>query len=303
MPINASPEYVNAESEYYNASTDEEKVLALENMIKTMPTHKGAENLRKNLRTRYKKFKQDLAKSKKAGKGKKGIKKADMQVVIVGLTNSGKSSILKSLTNAKPRIASYGFTTKKSEIGTLNYEGCPIQIIDLPPIASKYFDKSLVNSADTLILVIEKIEEIKTIKEVITKLNKKAKEIIVFNKIDSYDNKTKRKISETLKSKKYNFVITSTETNEGIDDLKKKILESFNILRIYTRKPGKKQDSVPVIMKPNSNIKDVAEKILHGYSKKVKYAKITGPSSKFSNQRVGLKHNVKDRDVVEFFTD
>ena len=123
MPINASPEYVNAESEYYNASTDEEKVLALENMLKTMPTHKGAENLRKNLRTRYKKFKQDLAKSKKAGKGKKGIKKADMQVVIVGLTNSGKSSILKSLTNAKPRIASYGFTTKKSEIGTLNYEG------------------------------------------------------------------------------------------------------------------------------------------------------------------------------------
>ena len=56
-------------------------------------------------------------------------------------------------------------------------------------------------------------------------------------------------------------------------------------------------------MKPNSNIKDVAEKILHGYSKKVKYAKITGPSSKFSNQRVGLKHKVKDRDVVEFFTD
>ena len=56
MPINASPEYVNAESEYYNASTDEEKVLALEKMLKTMPTHKGAENLRKNLRTRYKKF-------------------------------------------------------------------------------------------------------------------------------------------------------------------------------------------------------------------------------------------------------
>ena len=58
-----------------------------------------------------------------------------------------------------------------------------------------------------------------------------------------------------------------------------------------------------MIMKPNSNIKQVAEKILHGYSKKVKYAKITGPSSKFSNQKVGLKHKVKDRDVVEFITD
>jgi len=303
MPINASPEYVNAESEYYEASTDEERLRALEQMLKTMPTHKGAENLRKNLRTRYKKLKQDLTKSKKAGKGKKGIKKADMQVVILGLTNSGKSSILKSLTNAEPKIASYGFTTTEPEIGTLNYEGCNIQIIDLPPIASEHFDKGLVNSADTLILVIEKIDEIKNIKKSIEKLNKKAKEIIVFNKIDNYDNNTKRKISETLKSKKHNFVLTSTINNEGIEDLKKKILESFNVLRIYTRKPGKRQDNVPVIMKPNSNIKQVAEKILHGYSKKVKYAKITGPSSKFSNQKVGLKHKVKDRDVVEFITD
>jgi len=306
MPINAHPDYLNAEKKFHEAGTDEERILALEEMLKHMPKHKSAEALRKNLRTRYKKLKADFAKKSKSGKGKKGIKKADMQAVIVGLTNSGKSSILKALTNAQPKIASYGFTTAQPEIGTLNFQGCSIQIIDLPPIASENFDKGLVNSADTLLIVVEKIHEIKTVLDSV-KTNIKAKRIIIFNKIDTHDKETSRKISETLKSKKYNFIITSVITDEGIGDLKEKILNSFNVIRIYTKHPGKRQkqekENIPVILAPNSTVKNVAEKILHGYSKKVKYAKITGPSSKFKDQKVGLKHVVKDKDVVEFFTE
>ena len=274
-------------------------------MIRTMPSHKGAENLRKNLRTRYKKLKQDLAKAKKnKEKGKSGIKKGEMQAVLVGLTNSGKSSILKLLTNAQPRIASYGFTTTEPEIGILNYANCNIQIVDLPPIASESFDKGITNSADTLLIVIEKIHEIPIVLEKL-KQNKNAKRIIIFNKIDLYNEEIKRKIKETLRSKKYNFCIISTFTKEGVEDLKDKIFKSFNVIRIYTKHPGKKEksDNVPVVLQPNSTLQDVAEKILHGYSKKVKYAKITGPSCKFPNQKVGLKHVVKDKDVVEFFTE
>jgi ribosome-interacting GTPase 1 len=91
----------------------------------------------------------------------------------------------------------------------------------------------------------------------------------------------------------------------GIEELKEKIFKTFNILRIYTKHPGKKEklDNKPVILPPKSTLEDVAEKILHGYSKKVKYAKITGPSCKFPNQKIGLKHIVKDKDQVEFFTD
>jgi len=306
MPINAHPEYLNAEKEYHEAENDEQRLSALEKMMKFMPKHKGAESLRKNIRTRYKKLKQDISKSKKSKAGKKGIKKEELQAALIGLTNSGKSSILKSITNAYPKIASYGFTTKEPEVGTLNYQKINIQIIDLPPIASENFDKGILNSADTILIVAEKLHEIQSILESIkTPLTKEKPKIIIFNKIDLYDDSTKRKISETLKSKKYNFVLTSTITDEGVEDLKEKILKSFNIIKIYTRHPGKKEklDGVPVILPPNSTLEDVAEKILHGYSKKVKYAKITGPSSKFSGQQVGLKHIVKDKDIVEFFTE
>jgi len=303
MPINAHPEYMEAEKQFHNASTDQEKLKALEEMMRWMPKHKSAEALRKNIRTRYKKLKLDITKSKRKKGKQKGIKKAEMQVVLLGLTNSGKSSILKSLTNAQPKIASYGFTTTQPEIGTLNYQGCNIQIIDLPPIASPDFNKGIVNETNTILVVVEKLHEIKSILDS-TKPQQKNKRI-VFNKIDLYDNETKRKISETLKSKKYNFVLTSTFTKQGIEELKQKILNSFDIIRIYTKHQGKKQglDKVPVILPPNSTLQDVAEKILHGYSKKVKHAKITGPSSKFSNQKVGLKHIVKDKDIIEFVTE
>jgi len=303
MPINAHPEYIEAEKQFHNASTNQEKLKALEEMMRWMPKHKSAEALRKNIRTRYKKLKLDITKSKKKKGKQKGIKKAEMQAVLLGLTNSGKSSILKSLTNAQPRIASYGFTTTQPEIGTLNYQGCNIQIIDLPPIASPDFNKGILNETNTILITVEKFHEIKSILDSIN-LQQKNK-IIVFNKIDLHDNETKRKISETLKSKKYNFVLTSTFTKQGIEELKQKILNSFDIIRIYTKHQGKKQelDKVPVILPPNSTLQDVAEKILHGYSKKVKHAKITGPSSKFSNQKVGLKHIVKDKDIVEFVTE
>src|SRR3989344_4079885 len=241
MPINAHPEYLNAEKRFHEASTNEEKLHALEEMIKFAPSHKGGEALRKNIRTRYKKLKEDIIKIKKGKKGKKGIKKGDMQAVLLGFTNSGKSSILKSITNADPKIASYGFTTIEPMQGTLNFKGCNIQIIDMPPIASDNFEKTIVNSTDTILVVAEKIHEIENILDFIKNVNNRAKIIIVFNKIDQYDEETKRKISETLKTKKYNFVITSTKTAEGINELKEKILESFDIIKIYTKHIGKKQ--------------------------------------------------------------
>ncbi|MBD3252828.1 TGS domain-containing protein, partial [Candidatus Pacearchaeota archaeon] len=249
------------------------------------------------------KLKYTKEKESKKAKGTKGLKKEEMQAVLLGLTNSGKSSLLKRLTNADPKIASYGFTTQKPEIGTLKYENCNIQLIELPPIASEGFDKGILNNTDLIIIVVEKIDEIQSILKEIKSKDLPTSRIIAFNKIDRHDENAKRKISETLKSKGYKFVLTSTVNEESIEELKKKIFKSFDIIRIYTRQPGKKEDNVPVILPPESTVKDVAEKILHGYSKKVKYAKIWGPSSKFPGQKIGLKHIVKDKDILEFYTD
>tara|TARA_Y100000310_G_scaffold343579_1_gene451902 strand:+ start:383 stop:1294 length:912 start_codon:yes stop_codon:yes gene_type:complete len=298
---NQSPEYQRAEKHFLEAQTDAEKLVWLEEMIREGPKHKSAEKMQANLRTRYIKLKKKIETQKKSKKGGvKGIKKADMQVVLIGFTNSGKSALLKKLTNAHPKISSTEFTTKEPTLGTLDYQGIQIQIIDLPSLKSENFDMGTTNMADLVIMVVTKKEEIEEIKNSLPKI--RGKTFTAFNKIDILTPNEKRKISAYLSSKKHNYILISTITNEGIEELKEKILFSFDIARIYLKEPGKPPTNKPLTVKGNSTLLEVAKKISKDFASKVKEARIWGPSSKFSNQRVGLAHKVKDKDIVEFHT-
>lgn len=299
---NQSPFYKKAEANFLSAQSDEEKIQALEEMIRECPKHKSSEKMLAQLKTRYKKFKEKIEKSKKSGKsGKSGIKKEDMQAVIIGETNTGKSRLLSELTNAHPKIGSEfkEYTTKTPIIGMMNYTGTNIQLIENPSIESPYYDKGLTNSADTILILITNLEQIKEIEKEIE--NAQGKKIIIFMNNNESKNQL-RKISATLQSKKYDFVIINLETKEGIEELKSKIFESFSKIRIYTKEPGKEPDKEkPLILKPNSTIKDAAKRIIKNL-KNLKETKIWGPSSKFAGQITGLNHELKDLDIVEFKT-
>lgn len=307
MPVNAHPEYIAAEGEYLKAQTAEEKIDKLKKMISLAPGHKSAENLRAQLKTRLKKLTEQLEKTKKNSKsssGKQAIKKEDMQCVIVGKSNSGKSSLLKMLTNAQPKISELKYATTEPQIGIMNFATTKIQIIEIPAIDSEYYNKGIVYTADTIILVADSLEELN---EVLEKVKTRGKIILVITKTDTLSENEKRKIHATLKSKykKYDFELISSKTHEGLEHLKNLIFASFNILRIYTKEPGKNIETAkqhPMILQPDSTIRDVAEKILKGFSHKIKQTKIWGPSSKFPGQIVGLNHKLKDLDVVEFKT-
>ncbi len=304
MPVNVHPEYAHAEKAYLEADTVEEQLIALKKMISEAPKHKGGENLRQQLTTRRKKLESQIEKKKKSGKSTQiGIKKADMQAIIVGKTNSGKSSLLKILTNAKPKISETKFTTNKPTIGIMNYQNTQIQLVEVPAIEGEHFDKSIAHTADTVLILITSLDELNKLKKDLYMTT--GKKIILFNKSDKLTKDEKRKIKATLQSKKYEFIIISCIPfwpENKIDELKKKIFESFDIIRVFTKQPRKEKEKRPMIMKPNSTIKDAAEKILKGFSKKIKKTKIWGPSSKFSGQIIGLNHKLKDMDVVEFTT-
>jgi len=301
---NQSPFYQRAQAEYEAAQTTNQKIICLKKMIVLAPKHKSSENMLANLKTRLKKLKYSKEKESKAGKSKfKGIKKEDMQAILIGKTNSGKSSLISILTNIFPKISSeshVSFTTKTPVVGMANIQGTQVQLIENPAIESKYYDRGLPHAADILLIIINRLEDIKEILEELE--NHPAKKIIIFNKIDLLNEKEKRKISSTLASKKYDFILISTKTSQGIEELKEKIIQSFDKIRVYTKEPKKEKSPRPIILNPNATVKDVAEKILHGFSKNVKETKIWGPSSKFPGQKVGLQHKLKNLDIVEFKT-
>jgi hypothetical protein len=243
--------------------------------------------MRANLRTRYKKLQEKIeSKSKRSKSSKQGIKKADMQAIIVGLPNTGKSSLFSSLTNQKVIIADHAYSTTIPVLGTIDFEDVKIQLIDLPPFPNT--DKSLINSTDTILLVVDNLNQIEKSREYLQKV--RGKIILIFNKFDLLNEAEKRKIIANLRSKKENFLIFSSITKENLDELKKKIFETFPI----------HISEVPMIIKQDSSVRDIAEKILKGLAAKIKRVRIWGPSSKFGGQAVGIDHVLKDKDVVEF---
>ena len=300
MPINASYEFLNAEKAYLNAISIEDKIYWLEEMIRRAPSHKGGENLRAELRTRLKKFREKVEKSKKMGGVKKGIKKEGFQFALIGLPNSGKSSILAKLTNVQSKATDFPFSTRFPDIGTFDYEGVKAQIIDLPSLGSEYFDIGISNTADCLLIVIQDLSEIQEIEKYL--LRARGKRLFIINKSDVLNQDELRKLEERLKSKRIPGIIFSAHTSYNLDQLKRVMFQQMNILRVYTKEPGKPRTHEPIVLPIGSTVKDAAEKILKGFSQRIKETHLTGPSSKFPNQKVGLSHELKDLDVVEFHT-
>jgi hypothetical protein len=298
---NQSPQYLKAQSMFFLAKTNEERLKWLEEMMKESPKHKSSEKMNANLKTRYIKLRDKIERLKKSGKAssKAGIKKEDMQAVIVGLTNSGKSSLLSALTNASPVISQYDLTTKSPAVGITDYLGTKIQIIEIPAFSSEYYDKGLANTADVVLILITDISQIKTIEQGLER--SEGKRIIVFNKIDTLTEQEVRKVSATLSSKKYDFLLVSAKTGEGLSLLKEKLFHSFGKIRVFTKEPGKQKSEKPFVLEKDSSVKDVAKKVLKNLSV-LKETRIWGPSSKFPGQIVGLQHQLKDMDVIEFKT-
>ncbi|MCH8945379.1 MAG: 50S ribosome-binding GTPase [Nanoarchaeota archaeon] len=298
---NQSPFYHKAEEKFLSAGTDEERIKYLEEMIKECPKHKSSEKMLAQLRTRYKKLLKKIEGAKRFGKAsKEGIKKEGVQTIILGKTNVGKSSLITLLTNVHTKISEFNFATKKPVVGMLKYKGIEFQLIENPAIESEYYDRGLTHTADIILMMITNLSQIEELKENLGK--GKFRKIVVFNKSDLLSEKEKRKISATLQSKKHNFILISTITKEGIDELKSVLLENSGKIRVFTKEPGKGKTERPIILNPGSTVKEISEKILHGFSRNIKETRIWGPSSKFPGQIVGLTHKLKDLDTVEFKT-
>ncbi|MCL5413568.1 MAG: TGS domain-containing protein, partial [Candidatus Marsarchaeota archaeon] len=87
--------------------------------------------------------------------------------------------------------------------------------------------------------------------------------------------------------------------HENIDELKKRVFDSLDLIRVYLKpKDGEPDFENPMVLDSGSNITEVVRKINSKLVKDARFAYVTGPSSKFPNQRVGVEHVVKDGDVV-----
>ncbi|MCX6777731.1 MAG: 50S ribosome-binding GTPase [Candidatus Micrarchaeota archaeon] len=118
--------------------------------------------------------------------------------------------------------------------------------------------------------------------------------LTVLNKVDLVD---ARYVSELRK--KFDFIAMSAEGGKGIEELKRSIYGKLKLIRIYTKpRMGEADLKEPMMIRNGSNVGDICDKLHRDMRSNFKYAQIWGPSAKFGGQKVGLKHIMKDGDVI-----
>ena len=124
--------------------------------------------------------------------------------------------------------------------------------------------------------------------------------IFVVNKIDTdsryHDSEPKAVIHHSNKT-----IYISAEKGTDIEELKERIWEKLNLVRIYLVHPDEEpSNNNPIIMKAGQNLKDVAEKIGSDFSEAKKMAKIWGSSARFGGQEVPLTTQIVEGMQVRF---
>ena len=156
-----------------------------------------------------------------------------IKTIIIGKPNVGKSSILnKLLDEDKAIVTDIEGTTRDTVEGNITINGVSLNLIDTAGIRetediveSIGVEKSisLVNEADLVILVLNYNEELTEEDKKILDIAKDKKVIVVINKND-----LDKKINES-EIKYSNIIYTNTKSLDGINSLKDKIVELFNL--------------------------------------------------------------------------
>jgi hypothetical protein len=322
MPANLSPEYHRAEQRLRAARSPEEKVAALEEMLRVIPKHKGTDHMQADLKSRIAKVRRESG--KKGGKGGFSYiipREGAGQVAIVGPPNTGKSSLLRALTHATPAVGDYPFTTREPVPGMMPFEDIAFQLVDLPPVSEQHADAwvfDLVRHADLLWIVvdgeraIEGVDEARRVLEARNTgvypagttpsyLNAAVQKpaIIVVTKLDRPGVAEAIPVLNELLERRWRVAAVSCVDGTGAEALKQATFDAFGIIRVYTKQPGKPRDgSAPFALSRGATIADLAERIHKDLLGTMTFARVWGASA-FDGQAVQKEHVLAEGDIVE----
>lgn len=325
MAANLTPQYLEAEAEYKKAQTAEERLACLKRMYSLLPKHKASEKLQADLKTKISETREEVEHEKKspkkAGVSYKFPKQGAGQYVILGAPNVGKSRLLTRLTRAAPEVAPYPFSTREPHAGMMDWQDVRVQLIDTPPITADYLEgylPGMVQHADAALLlvdlgdddgpfaaeaVLERLAQTKTVLGSGPPSEESpippTKTLLVANKID-LDGATERlEIVRELFGQRFPIHAISAEHGTHLEELRDAIYRFLNVIRVYTKQPGKPPDMTsPFTCPTGSTLIEMAALVHRDFAESLKSARIWG-TGVFDGQTVKRDHVLHDKDIVE----
>lgn len=326
MPANLTPQYQKAEEAYRRAQSLEEQVECLQKMLQLIPKHKGTEKLQADLKSRLKEARAEQkseAKAPKKGRSYRIPRQGAGQVVLVGAPNAGKSRILAELTNAQPEVADYPFATHEPMPGMMPWQDVQVQLIDTPPISESHIEPyvvSMVRSADLVLLVMDgssddapgqtadAVAQLKSRKTLLAAQSGfadddftvvRVRTLLVVTRAHDPDSRVRLELFRELVPNEFETLLVELDSAESKEELRNRIYERLDMIRVYTKKPGKPAAyEDPFTISKDGTVGDLAMQVHREMAEKLKYGRIWGTSA-HDGQSVGRDHPLCDKDLVE----
>jgi hypothetical protein len=325
MPTNLPPQYFEADKRYRAAQSTAEKIARLEELMGTIPKHKGTDKLRADYRRRLSKLK-SAARAKKRPGRQESVYLIDSEgaglAIVVGPPNVGKSSLVAAVTNATPQVSAAPFTTWEPTPGMMPVEDIQVQLIDTPPLNRDFVEPGLldlIRRADLLLLVVDlQTDPLGQLEDSIAFLREHrifprglreaytedpgltfVAMLVVVNKNDDEASDELCEVFEALLEDDWPLVPVSATTGRNLERLKRVVFDQLEIIRVYSKPPGKKPDlERPFVLPKGSTVEDMAAKVHRDFLHNLKAARVWG-SADFDGQMVARDYVLADGDVVE----
>ncbi|HLD39547.1 MAG TPA: GTP-binding protein [Candidatus Nanoarchaeia archaeon] len=232
------------------------------------------------------------------GRGKEVLNvilNADLVLMVVDVTHPEHyPAILKEvwdsnirLNKTKPEV----FIKKKAYGGINIGKTVPTEVDD--ETIKKIMREFKIVSADVLI---RSPIDVDAFIDIIEGNKKYVPAITCLTKIDITDAAKVEKVKRELNAD----ICISAEQDLNIELLKEQIFEKMDFMRICMKEPKKDADTkAPLIIKRNSTVGDVCNKLHKDFVKKFKFARVWGSSAKFPGQRLMTNHVLRDKDILE----
>jgi hypothetical protein len=154
------------------ARTPQEKLEKLGEFLSLIPKHKGTEKLRAQVKRQISTLRSEIEEKRRRRTGRGGPrffleKEGAAQMIILGPTKVGRSSLLTSVTNAKTVVSDYPFTTRQPVPGMLKFEDLQFQLVEAPAVVEGAANTSsgglqtlgLARNADGVVLMVDLSED------------------------------------------------------------------------------------------------------------------------------------------------
>jgi uncharacterized protein len=323
MPANLTPEYEKAEQRYRRATSNEERLAALQEMFSTIPRHKGTEKMQADIKRRLSQLRRDEQKTAQSkGPDPFHIPKGGAgQVVLVGPPNTGKSSLLTATTHAAVKVAEYPFTTVVPHPGMWHKDDVQIELVDTPPVTPEHVPTGLmgtIRNADAVCVVVEAGEAaLDQVEMVIGVLSARGLELrsVPRNQLPAADASQRAGLIVATKADlalpgalealrelyagRLEVAGVSAQTRQGLDDWFQRLWVLLAMIRVYSKEPGRPPDlHKPFIVPAGATVAELAAHIHRDLPERMKFARLWG-HSRFEGQQVHKTEPLRDKDIVE----